>query len=132
VGKSSRAELEKAAFAGNRCQAGELPLLRIAVSDGGQQERDMNTKWIAIAAIGLAAGLVAAGPADARTKRKAPRACVEQPQVFTFGGIFSNPAPRPNGCSPAVHAYGRYVGQDPDPFIRQQLLRDPQTGFTQF
>jgi hypothetical protein len=89
----------------------------------------MTNKWIAIAAIGVAAGLVAAGPADARTKRKAPRACVEQPQVFTFGGIFSNRAPQPNGCAPAVYARGKYVGQDPDPFIRSQLLRDPDTGY---
>jgi hypothetical protein len=92
----------------------------------------MNTKWIAIAAIGLVAGLVAADPAAARAKRKAPRACVEQPQVFTFGGIFTNPTPQPNGCTPAVYNYGRYVGQDPDPFIRQQLMRDPQSGYTQF
>lgn len=92
----------------------------------------MNTKWIAMAAIGLAVGLIAADPAMARPRQKAARACVERPQTFTFGGILFNPTPRPNGCAPAVHAYGRYVGQDPDPFIRQQLLRDPQTGYTQF
>jgi len=42
---------------------------------------------------------------------------------------FGNPAPRPNGCAPPAYAYGRYVGQDPDPFIRQQLRRDPATGY---
>ena len=94
----------------------------------------MTLKWIAIAATALVAGLAvtAADPALARTKRKAPRQCVEQPQTFTFGGIFSNRAPQPNGCTPPGYNYGRYVGQDPDPFIRQQLMRDPQTGYTQF
>jgi hypothetical protein len=42
-----------------------------------------------------------------------------------FGG---GPPPGPNGCAPAVYQYGRYVGQDPDPFIRLQLMRDPKTG----
>lgn len=94
----------------------------------------MTFKWIAISATALVAGLalVASDPALARAKRKAPRQCVEQPQTFTWGGIWFNRAPRPNGCAPAVYAYGRYVGQDPDPFIRQQLLRDPQSGYTQF
>jgi hypothetical protein len=92
----------------------------------------MNTKWIAIAAVGLAVGLLAADPALARPKQpkqKVARACVERPQTFTFGGLLFNPAPRPNGCAPAVYARGRYVGQDPDPFIRSQLLRDPDTGY---
>jgi hypothetical protein len=130
VGYAGRAELEKAVFAGNRCQSGELQL-----ATAHKQERDMTFKWIAIAAIGLVAGLIAADPASARAKHpkqlkhKVARACVEQPQVFTFGGIFSNRAPQPNGCAPAVYARGRYVGQDPDPFIRSQLLRDPDTGY---
>jgi hypothetical protein len=99
-----------------------------------KQERDMTFKWIAIAAVGLTAGLalVASDPALARAKHsrhKVARACVEQPQVFTFGGLFFNRAPQPNGCAPAVYARGRYVGQDPDPFIRSQLLRDPDTGY---
>ena len=92
----------------------------------------MNTKWIAIAGIGFAAGLLAAGPALARpnhAKQKVARACAERPRTSTFGGIFFNPAPQPNGCAPAVYARGRYVGQDPDPFIRSQLLRDPDTGY---
>jgi hypothetical protein len=111
------------------CQFCQLPLVTAV-----NQERDMTFKWIAIAAVGLTAGLalVATDPAAARAKRKAPRPCVEQPQTFTFGGIFSNPAPQPNGCAPAVYNYGRYVGQDPDPFIRQQLMRDPETGYTQY
>jgi hypothetical protein len=93
----------------------------------------MSIKWIAIAAASLAVGFVvaAADPAVAAPRKKIVR-CVDRPQTFTFGGIFFNPAPQPNGCAPPVYAYGRYVGQDPDPFIRQQLLRDPQSGYTQF
>jgi ABC-type amino acid transport substrate-binding protein len=94
----------------------------------------MKFKWIAIAAAGLALGLaaVAAQPAEARAKKKIARTCVDRPQAFSFLGIITNPAPQPNGCAPPVYQYGRYVGQDPDPFIRQQLLRDPQTGYTQY
>jgi hypothetical protein len=40
------------------------------------------------------------------------------------------PEPHPNGCAPAVYQYGKYVGQDPDAGIRQQLLRDPATGYS--
>jgi hypothetical protein len=92
----------------------------------------MNLKWIAMAGAALVAGLalVAVDPALAAPKKKKfARQCVERPQTFTFGGIFFNPAPQPNGCAPAVYARGRYVGQDPDPFIRSQLLRDPDTGY---
>jgi hypothetical protein len=93
----------------------------------------MNFKWIAIVAAALVAGsaVIAAQPAQARAKQKAVR-CVDRPQTFSWSGIFLNPPPQPNGCSPAVYQFGRYVGQDPDPFIRQQLLRDPRTGYTQF
>jgi hypothetical protein len=41
-----------------------------------------------------------------------------------------NTGPQPNGCAPPVYAYGKYVGQDPDPNIRLQLLRDPATGYS--
>lgn len=80
----------------------------------------------------LVAGLavVAADPALARVKQKAARHCVDRPQTFTWSGIFTNPAPQPNGCAPPVYAYGRYIGQDPDPNIRFQLQRDPDTGYT--
>ena len=89
----------------------------------------MKFGWIVITLAGFA--FIAADPALARAKHKVVR-CDDRPQPFTWGGIVTNPAPRPNGCSPAVYNYGRYVGQDPDPFIRQQLMRDPQTGYTQF
>jgi hypothetical protein len=96
-----------------------------------QQESIMKVSWIAVAAVSLAAGLslAAADPAFARVKHKVARHCGQTAGEPSLYGFFFNPAPRPNGCAPPVYAYGRYVGQDPDPYIRQQLNRDPQTGY---
>jgi hypothetical protein len=93
---------------------------------------EMKFKWIVVAAAALIAalGVIAADPALARVKHKAYRHCAPQPREYSWGGELFNPAPQPNGCAPPVYAYGRYVGQDPDPFIRQQLLRDPATGYS--
>jgi hypothetical protein len=38
---------------------------------------------------------------------------------FSFGQ-----EPRANGCAPAVHDHGQFIGQDPDPNVRLQLLRN--------
>lgn len=96
----------------------------------------MKVSWIAvaIAAVSLAAGLslAAPDPALARVKHKAVRHCGQTANDPSVYGFFFNPAPQPNGCAPPVYAYGRYVGQDPDPYIRQQLNRDPQTGYWPF
>jgi hypothetical protein len=94
----------------------------------------MKFKWIVAAIAGLIAGLavVAADPALARAKQTAQRQCVDRPRDTTLSGFITNPAPRPNGCTPAVYQYGKYVGQDPDPFIRSQMLRDPRTGFSPY
>lgn len=93
----------------------------------------MQSKWIVVGFV-LAAGFaaVAADPALARAKHKAYPQCAPQRQEFSWGGWLFNPAPQPNGCAPPVYAYGRYEGQDPDPYIRLQLLRDPQTGYRPF
>ncbi len=91
----------------------------------------MKFGWIALAVLVAGLAVIAADPALARAKKVHVR-CNDRPQTFTWGGIVTNPAPQPNGCSPAVYNYGRYVGQDPDPFIRQQLMRDPQTGYSHF
>ncbi len=81
---------------------------------------------IAIAALAVAAS----DSASARVKRHSQRAqCVDRPYEFSWSGIWTNPAPQPNGCSPPVYQYNQYVGQDPDPNIRFQLLRDPATGY---
>lgn len=80
-----------------------------------------------------ASAVLAADPALARTKHKAPVHCIERPQTFSWSGILLNPRPQPNGCAPPVYAPGNnYVGQDPDPNIRFQLLRDPQTGYSPY
>lgn len=95
----------------------------------------MKFHWpvIAIAGLVAAVAVIAADPAPARPKHKAvkvQRQCADRPQVFSWGGIFFNPAPQPNGCAPPVYQYGKYIGQDPDPNIRQQLKRDPATGYS--
>ncbi len=75
--------------------------------------------------------LVAAEPALAAAKKKAQPACAAHAQTFSWGGIFTNPPPQPNGCAPPVYAYGKFIGQDPDPNIRFQLQRDPDSGYQQ-
>ena len=89
------------------------------------------------AAVAAVLGVMATDPAFARAKHarhhKVVHRCASQPQhEVTLFGIFFNPAPQPNGCAPPVYAYGRYVGQDPDPYIRLQLKRDPITGYSPF
>ena len=75
-------------------------------------------------------GVVAADPALARAKHKTYRQLRTASRWDTsLTGWLFNPRPRPNGCAPPVYAYGHYVGQDPDPYIRQQLRRDPATGY---
>ena len=88
----------------------------------------MRVRW-AVLIIGLL-GVLVADPAWARHKYRTARHCIGQaaPAPTVYGFLF-NPAPQPNGCAPPVFVNGQYVGQDPDPFIRQQLLRDPRTGY---
>ena len=89
----------------------------------------MKIGWLVIA---LAVVTATPGASDARTKhyaKRVPTQCIERPVTFSWGNLFGGgPPPGPNGCSPPVYQYGRYVGQDPDPFIRLQLMRDPKTG----
>lgn len=89
----------------------------------------MKIVWIVIAAVALvAAG--AADPAVARAKHKAKPHCVDEPRSFSWNFLLpGSPTPQPNGCSPPVYEYGRFIGQDPDPNIRHQLRRDPRTGY---
>ena len=86
---------------------------------------------IAICLVALAA--VAAGPAAARVKRSAAPTCADQPTTFSWDFLLTggNP-PRPNGCSPPVYTYGKNIGQDPDPNVRLQMLRDPGEGDLSF
>jgi len=87
----------------------------------------MKMHWLVIATAAMA--LIAADPALAKSRHKAPHLCADRPASFSIYGIFANPPPQPNGCAPPVYVQGRYVGQDPDPYIRQQLRRDPATGY---
>jgi hypothetical protein len=100
-----------------------------------QQESTMKFKWIVFAGAALiaASSVMTADAALARAKHKVARHCDDRAgQGPIFYGFLFNPRPQPNGCAPAVYTYGRYVGQDPDPFIRQQLNRDPRTGYDPF
>ena len=87
----------------------------------------MKFRWIVMAVAALS--VIASDPALARARHKADRHCASQPWDTSLTGWLFNPRPQPNGCAPPVYAYGKYVGQDPDPFIRQQLNRDPATGY---
>ena len=93
----------------------------------------MKLRWLVVACAGVS--LVAVAPALAKYKKRhhknyrISRHCVDQPSQFSWAGILLNPRPSPNGCAPPVFVGGYYVGQDPDPFIRQQLRRDPETGY---
>lgn len=88
----------------------------------------MRPSWIVIA---LAALVVTAGPALARSKYKHPPRCVDRPVEFSWYNFLlgTGPAPSPNGCAPPVFSNGHFVGQDPDPFIRHGLRVDPDTGY---
>ena len=95
----------------------------------------MNYRWLVLAIAVL--GIISADPAFARAKHKAKAACADQHvPAFSSNGFArylflpTDRAPGPNGCAPPVYAYGKYVGQDPDPNIRLQLLRDPATGYS--
>ena len=88
----------------------------------------LKPSWIVIA---LAALVVTAGPALARSKNRHPPRCVDRPYEFSLPNfIFGfGTEPRPNGCAPPVFSDGIFLGQDPDPFIRHGLARDPDTGY---
>jgi len=93
----------------------------------------MNFRWLTLSIALLS--VVIADPALARAKHKAKAACADQPvpAINDLGRYLFVPtdrAPQPNGCAPPVYNYGKYVGQDPDPNIRFQLLRDPATGYS--
>lgn len=83
------------------------------------------TKTLRLLTILLMAAAVAS-PAAARVRHPAAR-CVDRPQTFSWD-FLTNSAPQANGCSTAVYGYGSYLGQDPDPNVRLQLLRDPAEG----
>jgi hypothetical protein len=85
---------------------------------------------IASIAFVVAGAIAAASPAAARVKHPAKPHCVDQPFQLSWNFLgLGDPARQPNGCSPPVYQNGQFVGQDPDPNIRFQLMRDPATGY---
>lgn len=91
----------------------------------------MKFRWLVIAGAGLICASMALGAdsASARAQQKARPLCVDRPAQISLGSILFGTRPQPNGCAPAVFAYGKYVGQDPDSNIRLYLQRDPQSGY---
>ncbi len=90
----------------------------------------MKFTWFAIALAAVSAATTES--ASARAKHRPPHRaqCVDQPYQFSWGFLLpGQSAPQPNGCSPPVYQYNRYIGQDPDQNIRFQLQRDPATGY---
>jgi hypothetical protein len=74
---------------------------------------------IIASAIGL--GVLVVSPADAAQPRK------ERKHAAAAARVTVNPHYRGTNLFPAgpvVYGHGEYLGDDPDPFIRSQLLRD--------
>ena len=74
----------------------------------------------------LVLSLAAVPAAAQKTRQGVTPACVNNyPQRSVLDMIFSTgPTPQANGCAPPVYSGGRFIGQDPDPNIRLQMLRD--------
>ena len=90
----------------------------------------MKIRSLVIAVAGLATvAIIAADPAFARSKKKVKLRCVDRPYEFSWDRLLFGGPPAPNYCAPPVYVGGVYIGQDPDPFIRFQLRRDPGTGY---
>jgi hypothetical protein len=87
----------------------------------------MTLRWLVVGLAALA--VVVADPALARNRKKAQPHCDARAMQFSWSGIWFNSRPQPNGCAPAVYQYGYYIGQDPDPRVRQQMRQDPATGY---
>jgi hypothetical protein len=75
-----------------------------------------------LASIALAA--VIAGPAIAQTADR-PAAKLENPTAVPGGGAFG-PSPRDPG---AIMDSGRVIGRDPDPWIRNEIMRHSHSGW---
>jgi hypothetical protein len=73
-------------------------------------------------------GMLLASPADARTKyRQQPTTRTGYPVQYSYGtpGVYRNTPPGNIVCwTPCGQPGSIVMGADPDPFIRQQILRD--------
>lgn len=95
----------------------------------------MKFRWLVIVSAGLAGLTMALAATDAAQARKKyrikpPHQCVDRARPFSWDFLLpgGSSGQYPNGCSPPAYAYGQYVGQDPDPFIRLYMRRDPAAG----
>ena len=83
---------------------------------------------IGLAASALSLAIVVASPAEARTKyRQQPTARTGYPVQYSYGtpGVYRNTPPGNIVCwTPCGQPGSIVMGADPDPFIRQQILRD--------
>jgi hypothetical protein len=83
---------------------------------------------IGLVASVLGLGVLLASPADARTKyRQQPTARTGYPVQYSYGtpGVYRNTPPGNIVCwTPCGQPGSIVMGADPDPFIRQQILRD--------
>ena len=95
----------------------------------------MKPAFVALAL--AAAALAIAPPAQARSKHHHKRhvthvasvQCRDTHRHFSWDFLWDlNNGPQWNGCSPPVYVNGKFIGQDPDPRIRHELLRDPTQG----
>jgi hypothetical protein len=96
----------------------------------------MNFRWHFTLWIGIACAIATVSAADialARGRQVLPSHCLKPSKAieFSWEKLWFAPKPRPNGCAPPVFVSGEYIGQDPDPNVRFQLSRDPETGYTQ-
>ena len=83
---------------------------------------------IGLVASVLGLGVLLASPAEARTKDgQQPNATAGYPVQYSYGtpGVFRNTPPGNIVCwTPCGQPGSIVMGADPDPFIRQQILRD--------
>ncbi len=90
----------------------------------------MKFTWFAIALAALSVATASSASARAKHRTLHQTQCIDQPYQVSWDFLLpGQSAPQPNGCSPPVYQYNRYIGQDPDPNIRFQLQRDPATGY---
>ena len=83
---------------------------------------------IGLVASCLSLAMLVASPAEARTKyRQQPTARTGYPVQYSYGtpGVYRNTPPGNIVCwTPCGQPGSIVMGADPDPFIRQQILRD--------
>ena len=73
----------------------------------------MKVSWLVIAVAALSVIAADAAVAKPRKAKHVRPACIDRPYEFSWNFLLpGNRAPQPNGCSPAVYQYGRYIGQD--------------------